>query len=185
MTAHKKTSSVILTLGFALVAMPLAIAGNSDKQSHEAMFKKMDSNGDGKVTRVEHTAGAKLMFANMDASKDGKVTAAEMTAAHAKMKADTAAIAVDTARTGTAATPATSDKPAKTDAVVVADATSATAKAALTSEEIIKKSDTNKDGQLSADEHNAAANATFTRADTNKDDALTLVECTAAGMMRH
>ncbi|HUG09634.1 MAG TPA: EF-hand domain-containing protein [Opitutaceae bacterium] len=182
MTAHKKTSSLILTLGLALVAMPLAIAGNTDKKSHEAMFKKMDSNGDGKVTRVEHTASAKLMFASMDTNKDGKVSAAEMTAAHGKMKVDTAAIEVDSARTGTAATPAKAGASAKTDTVVVA---SATPKPMMSSEEIIKKGDTNNDGQLSADEHLAAANATFTKADTNKDDALTLEECTAGGMMKH
>lgn len=190
MTANKTTTSLILTLGLALVASPFALAGHTDQQSHEAMFKTMDTNGDGKISRVEHVAGAKLMFANMDASKDGQVTAAEMTAAHAKMKTDAAAIADASERTGTAATPATADKAApvspsaKPAAPVVTAATAATAKAVMTSEEMIKKNDTNKDGQLSAAEHNAAADAMFTKADTNKDDALTIEECVAGGMMK-
>ena len=45
-------------------------------------FKAMDTNGDGKVSREEHAAGARRMFEKMDANRDGKVTAAEMDAAH-------------------------------------------------------------------------------------------------------
>ena len=45
-------------------------------------FKAMDANGDGKVSREEHAAGARAMFEKMDADRDGKVTAAEMDAAH-------------------------------------------------------------------------------------------------------
>jgi Ca2+-binding EF-hand superfamily protein len=41
----------------------------------------MDANGDGKVSRAEHAAGAKKMLAECDANKDGIVTAAEMDAA--------------------------------------------------------------------------------------------------------
>lgn len=38
----------------------------------------MDTNGDGKVSRAEHAAGAKMMFTECDANHDGIVTAAEM-----------------------------------------------------------------------------------------------------------
>ena len=47
-------------------------------------FKMMDADGDGKVTRAEHAAGAKGMFAQCDANRDGIVTAAEMDAALSK-----------------------------------------------------------------------------------------------------
>ena len=45
-------------------------------------FKAMDTNGDGRVSREEHAAGARAMFEKMDANRDGKVSAAEMDAAH-------------------------------------------------------------------------------------------------------
>lgn len=186
MTAHNSKTSLILTLGLALVAMPFAFAGHHEgKNPQEAMFKAMDSSGDGKISRAEHAAGAKKVFAEMDANKDGKVTAAEMTAAHAKMKEAMAATSKDSARTGTAATPAMPMKPAKTDAVVVTAAGVPTEKAMMHSDDIIKNSDTDHDGQLSAAEHAAASDAKFTKADTNKDNSLTLEECTAGGMLMH
>jgi Ca2+-binding EF-hand superfamily protein len=75
--------------GFALA--PVAFA-NGDPAHKDAMFDKMDSNGDGKISADEHAAGAKKMFEKMDADKNGQVTAAEMDAAHDKMmgKAKTA-----------------------------------------------------------------------------------------------
>jgi Ca2+-binding EF-hand superfamily protein len=67
-----------LTIACTLVlsALPAAFAGNKDDK-----FKKMDTNGDGKVTREEHAAGARQMFTKSDANHDGVVTAAEMDAA--------------------------------------------------------------------------------------------------------
>ena len=46
-------------------------------------IKRLDSDGDGRLSREEHAAGARKMFEGMDADKDGKVTAAEMDTAHA------------------------------------------------------------------------------------------------------
>ena len=65
-------------------AIPLAAQANdkAGKADHEAMFKAMDTNGDGKISADEHAAATKQMFEKMDANHDGKVTAAEMTAAH-------------------------------------------------------------------------------------------------------
>ena len=40
----------------------------------------MDTDGDGKLSAAEHTAGAAKMFGEMDADKDGNVTHAEMEA---------------------------------------------------------------------------------------------------------
>ena len=72
--------SWVVACSLAICALPGAYAGN-DADKH---FKKMDANGDGKITRAEHAAGAKQMFAECDANKDGVVTAAEMDAATAR-----------------------------------------------------------------------------------------------------
>jgi hypothetical protein len=69
-----KTRSLLVG-GLALGALPFALAGGDGDP-----FAKMDTNGDGKVTKEEHAAGAKQMFAQMDANRDGIVTAAEMDA---------------------------------------------------------------------------------------------------------
>ena len=68
----------LLTCGLALGAFP-AFAG--DSKAHDK-FQSMDTNNDGRVSREEHTAGAKQMFSTMDANRDGTVTADEMDAAH-------------------------------------------------------------------------------------------------------
>jgi Ca2+-binding EF-hand superfamily protein len=73
-------TSLILACSLALCAAPRALA-NSHAEQH---FKMMDANGDGKVSRAEHAAGAKKMFQQCDANRDGIVTAKEMDAAMAK-----------------------------------------------------------------------------------------------------
>ncbi|MDB6126710.1 MAG: Calcium-binding EF-hand-containing protein [Verrucomicrobia bacterium] len=66
----------------ALLLMPRAFANDADSK-----FKMMDTDGDGRVSRAEHAAGAKQMFDKMDANHDGYVTAEEMQAYH-DQKAD-------------------------------------------------------------------------------------------------
>ena len=77
MKTGKKRTSIITACSLALCALPAAFAGpEGDKH-----FKMMDTNGDGKITKAEHAAGAKGMFKQCDANQDGIVTAAEMDAA--------------------------------------------------------------------------------------------------------
>ena len=76
-----------LTCCLALAAVPCAFAEHTGEHSADAMFKSMDTDGDGRVSRVEHAANATKMFDEMDANHDDIVTAAEMTACHEK-KAD-------------------------------------------------------------------------------------------------
>jgi Ca2+-binding EF-hand superfamily protein len=80
-------TSLILTCCLALAAVPCAFAGPNAEHSADAMFKSMDTDGDGRISRAEHAASAKKMFDKMDANHDGIVTAAEMDAFHA-MKTD-------------------------------------------------------------------------------------------------
>jgi Ca2+-binding EF-hand superfamily protein len=75
-------------IGFTMLvgtAVPVVAVAGDQSGDHEAMFKSMDTDGDGKISAAEHVAAAKKMFELMDANKDGKVTAEEMTAAHEKM----------------------------------------------------------------------------------------------------
>ena len=87
MTAAKSKTSLILACSLALVALPCAFAGHNAENS-AAMFKSMDTNGDGKVSRAEHAVSAKKMFADADTNRNGIVTLVEMKSACAKMKAD-------------------------------------------------------------------------------------------------
>ena len=76
MNTSKNRTAFAVVCSLALFAVPAAFANDADKD-----FKQMDANGDGKISRAEHAAGAKLMFAQCDANHDGVVTATEMDAA--------------------------------------------------------------------------------------------------------
>jgi hypothetical protein len=75
-----KSWTVGLLTAAGLCASPMALA-NMD--SHEK-FQKMDTNGDGRVSRDEHASFAKSKFAKMDANGDNSVTTAEMESAWQK-----------------------------------------------------------------------------------------------------
>ena len=76
-----------ITMVLAL-AFPVAALAHGDKAGKagrvEDKIAKMDTDGDGKLSAAEHTAGARKMFETMDANGDTRVTAAEMTASHEK-----------------------------------------------------------------------------------------------------
>ncbi len=82
MTITKTKTSFIIACSLAVTVLPCAFAGHTGEHSADAMFKSMDTDGDGRISRTEHAAGAKKMFDKMDANHDGIVTAAEMTACH-------------------------------------------------------------------------------------------------------
>jgi Ca2+-binding EF-hand superfamily protein len=60
----------------SLVATVL-FAGTAFANDQEK-FRKMDTDGDGRVTAAEHAAGAQQMFTMMDSNGDGGVTMEEM-----------------------------------------------------------------------------------------------------------
>lgn len=66
-----------------LVAGGLALAVTAPVSASEAedLFKRMDTDRDGRVTSLEHAQSAETMFKQSDADRDGKVSAAECEAA--------------------------------------------------------------------------------------------------------
>jgi Ca2+-binding EF-hand superfamily protein len=137
----KTNPSVLLLAGaLALAALP-AFANETDD-----MFKLMDTNGDGKISREEHAAGAQTMFNKMDANHDGSVTPDEMTAAQPEKKSSKLKFW---------------EKKDKEE---------------LSSAEKISVIDTNGDGQISRSEHEAGSDKMFTRMDTNDDGFLSKEE---------
>jgi len=85
MRLSKIGSAFCLMTAFACAA---ALAGGEGKDSGKAEVKMMDTNGDGKISAEEHSAGARKMFQKMDADHDGMVSATEMDASHQAMKHD-------------------------------------------------------------------------------------------------
>lgn len=60
-------------------------AFKGDKRMSSAdKIKTIDGNADGTLSREEHEAGSQAMFAKMDADGDGRLTPAEMQAGHDK-----------------------------------------------------------------------------------------------------
>ena len=163
----RQNTSILLACGLALIALPCAFADHMGEHS-DAMFKAMDTNGDGKVSRAEHAAGAVKMFTDADTNHDGMLTLAEMKAAHAKMKTD------KPARAGSASM---NDKSTTGDKAMKDD---------MSAEEMFKMCDTNGDGQVSQAEHAAHADAMFTKMDTDGDGFLSASEFSAGhmGMMK-
>jgi Ca2+-binding EF-hand superfamily protein len=138
MNTGKKRTSLVVACSLALCALPAAFAG-SDVDKH---FKMMDTNGDGKISQAEHTAGAKHMFAQCDANQDGVVTAAEMTSA----------------MTTKGEKPAKDEKTAAEKIQMIdanGDGQLTAAEHEAGSDKIFAKMDTDGDGFLSKDECNA------------------------------
>jgi len=54
-------------------ATTLALAGGAYAAQGRGMHPKIDTNGDGVITRAEAEAGATAMFARLDVNKDGKL----------------------------------------------------------------------------------------------------------------
>ena len=74
-----KTKISLLTLGAALIAVPVLAAPDGSRNM-------ADADGNGVLTRAEAQASAAQRFARMDANKDGKVDATDRSAHRAEMQ---------------------------------------------------------------------------------------------------
>ena len=80
----------------AFVAMPVLAHDMDDASSHDGygsvmadhMIHKMDTNGDGKISRAEHAAAAAKMFDEADTNHDGYLTKQEIIAYQMKHRKD-------------------------------------------------------------------------------------------------
>ena len=75
-----KKKMTLLTLGAALIAVPVLAAPGGDRNMG-------DANKDGVLTRAEAEAHAKAMFVKLDVNKDGKLDQADRAARHAEERA--------------------------------------------------------------------------------------------------
>jgi Ca2+-binding EF-hand superfamily protein len=63
----------------ALLAVPAALAQDAPKKDRtEAMFKKLDANGDEVIEKVEYDAPRVKLFERIDKDKDGRITLTEV-----------------------------------------------------------------------------------------------------------
>ena len=81
-----KTKSLVIAAGaMALVALPSALANDASGK-----IKRLDNNGDGRVTQEEHAEVARTSFGKLDSNSDGVLNADEISAAkekkHSKLK---------------------------------------------------------------------------------------------------
>jgi Ca2+-binding EF-hand superfamily protein len=165
------------------LAAPALAGGGKHHGSHGA-FKMMDANNDGKISAAEHEAGAKKMFEMMDTSKDGKVTADEMEAAQGAMHGPGKGVGKmmgkthDTTMTDKTV-PATADKPVTEKGPDSTRMDHRVGGRMMNASEKIKVIDTDGDGMLTAQEHDAGARSMFEKMDTDKDGNLTKSEMMA------
>jgi Ca2+-binding EF-hand superfamily protein len=78
--------AVFSLLGAAWLAGPAQAGPRERVGAASAGIKRLDTDGDGRLSRAEHEAAARKLFEGMDADHDGLVTAAEMDAATAHVK---------------------------------------------------------------------------------------------------
>jgi Ca2+-binding EF-hand superfamily protein len=86
-----KTVLTLTAAALAAVAITVGAAEGGPRGERGDLFKKADTNGDGKISKDEAKANAPRLFEHFDAidtNKDGQITADEMRAFHEKRRAE-------------------------------------------------------------------------------------------------
>jgi hypothetical protein len=81
----KASRILIATTAAALLPLAAAVAGDNDQYGKEkdksmmpdTVFKKLDSNGDGRISQAEAAADSTIVFTTADANGDGYLDSAE------------------------------------------------------------------------------------------------------------
>lgn len=126
----------------------------------EAMFARMDANGDGVLDEADKTARMAKRFAQMDGNGDGMLSQAEFTAAH---EAHAAKREARGERRGGERMGMRGQRGGRGGG-----------------EAMIKRADTNSDGQVTRAEFQAAALARFDKTDADGDGTISADERKAA-----
>ncbi|MBA4416887.1 MAG: hypothetical protein C0392_03095 [Syntrophus sp. (in: bacteria)] len=161
----KKHGVVAVTLFVLTICMGMVMALEKPAVAQTG-FSKIDTDGNGEITVVEHGAFWKGRFNELDANKDGKITVDEFIAGTTKQtfkNADANKDKVLVAQEYVAywcgsKAKASKDVKGKAQANLVADV------------------DINMDGKISTDECVAIWLTHFNNMDTNKDDKVTMDE---------
>lgn len=82
----KKLLMMTVMLGAFAAPVILAPAVHANEKKGEMWFSKVDTNGDGVISKAEHEKASANKFAKMDTNNDGKVTKEEVRAAKEKWK---------------------------------------------------------------------------------------------------
>lgn len=78
----------ITTVAAVMAALPAMANDGKMEAKADHYFAQMDKNGDGKITKEEHTDFGDKMFADADTNKDGSLSRDEMMAHKKKEKAE-------------------------------------------------------------------------------------------------
>ncbi len=162
----KKRFGVATVIFFVLTICLGMVMAQEKPAMAQTGFSKIDTNGDGEITTVEHGAFWKGRYSELDANKDGKITVDEFVQGTIKQdfnnidaNKDKVLVAQEyVAYWCGSKAKASKDVKGKAQANLVADA------------------DVNMDGKISKDECVAIWLTHFNNADTDKNDKVTMAE---------
>lgn len=77
---------MMMAVAATVLAAPGAMANQKDGHKDGMWFSKVDTNGDGMISKSEHEKASAEKFAKLDANNDGQITQEEARAAQEKMK---------------------------------------------------------------------------------------------------
>lgn len=171
MTARKPHRTWPILAGATLLVFAAHAQGQSAPgQAQQDPVTGMDADGDGRISAQEHAAAATAMFMRMDADRDGQLTRSEMASHRAPMRVGPRG-AGGAMHQGAGMTMPGAHAHAHAPGMGMGMGMQ------------MQMHDSNGDGEITAEEHAAAAKATFGRIDSNRDGRITAAEWAASHPM--